>query len=159
MSILQDKAFFNSFNVVLARFGFSDPFGHSNDQNFFADPVIARFSSLLSVNKYRQFIYLSPYDTSFVHFMALFKKAAIAPSVKNGEGKRITGIGCDSRADSHYLSLFISPQSIYFYIIVNYIPALIFLISTCRNVFCRISSSVTLSKKTRFSVNKLFAAR
>ncbi len=60
-------------------------FGHSNDQKFFANQVVARFSSLLSVNNDRQSVCLSPYGTSFVYFIALFEKAATAPSVKNEE--------------------------------------------------------------------------
>ena len=52
--------------------------GHFSDRTFFVTPAMTRFPSLLSVIYKRQFICLSPGGTSFVHFIALFEKAATA---------------------------------------------------------------------------------
>jgi hypothetical protein len=59
--------------------------GHLSDRTFFAKPVVVWSSSLLSVIDIDSVICLSPSDTSFVHFIALFGKAATAPYGKNGE--------------------------------------------------------------------------
>ena len=59
--------------------------GHLSDRTFFATPVMVRFSSLLSVINIDSVICLSPCDTFFVHFIALFGKAATSPCGKNGE--------------------------------------------------------------------------
>ena len=56
--------------------------GHLSDRTFFVTSAVTRFSSLLSVIYKRQFICLSSSDTSFVHFIALFGKAATAPRRK-----------------------------------------------------------------------------
>jgi hypothetical protein len=61
--------------------------GHFSDRTFFVTPVVKRFPSLLSVINIDSVICLSPDDTSFVHFIALFGKAATAPCGKNGELK------------------------------------------------------------------------
>ncbi|WP_295360786.1 hypothetical protein [uncultured Succiniclasticum sp.] len=52
--------------------------GHFSDRTFLATPVMVRFSSLLSVINIDSLICLSPGGTSFVHFIALFGKAATA---------------------------------------------------------------------------------
>ena len=52
--------------------------GHLSDRTFFVTPAVKRFSSLLSVIKIDSVICLSPDDTSFVHLIALFGKAATA---------------------------------------------------------------------------------
>ncbi len=49
--------------------------GHFSDRTFFANPVIEPLLNLLSVIN----IDLSPSDTSFVHLIALFERAATAP--------------------------------------------------------------------------------
>ena len=56
--------------------------GHLSDRTFFVTPVMERFSSLLSVINIDSVICLSPDDASFVHFIALFGKAATAPCGK-----------------------------------------------------------------------------
>ena len=56
--------------------------GHFSDLTFFVTPAVTRFSILLSVIYKRQSICLSPDDTSFVPFIALFGKAATAPTRK-----------------------------------------------------------------------------
>ncbi len=58
--------------------------GHLSDRTFFAKPVVVWFSSLLSVINIDSVICLSPDDTFFVHYIALFGKAATAPFGKNG---------------------------------------------------------------------------
>ena len=54
--------------------------GHFSDRTFFVTLAMTRFSSLLSVINIDSVICLSPGDTSFVPFIALFGKAATAPS-------------------------------------------------------------------------------
>ena len=54
--------------------------GHFSDRTFFVTLAMTRFSSLLSVINIDSVICLSPGDTSFVHLIALFGKAATAPS-------------------------------------------------------------------------------
>ena len=61
--------------------------GHFSDRTFFVTPVMVRFLSLLSVINIDSVICLSPSDTSFVHFIALFGKAVTAPCGKNEEKK------------------------------------------------------------------------
>ena len=52
--------------------------GHFSDRTFFVTPVMVRFFSLLSVIYIDSVICLSPGNTSFVPFIALFGKAATA---------------------------------------------------------------------------------
>ena len=59
--------------------------GHLSDRTFFVTSAVTRFFSLLSVIDIDSVICLSPGDTSFVHFIALFGKAATTPCGKNGE--------------------------------------------------------------------------
>ena len=58
----------------------NSPSGHFSDRTFFVTPAVKRFSSLLSVINIDSLICLSPDDTSFVPFIALFGKAATAPT-------------------------------------------------------------------------------
>jgi hypothetical protein len=58
----------------------NSPSGHFSDRTFFVTPAVKRFSSLLSVINIDSLICLSPYDTSFVPFIALFGKVATTPS-------------------------------------------------------------------------------
>ena len=57
--------------------------GHFSDRTFFVTLATMRFSSLLSVINIDSVICLSPGDTSFVHFIALFGKAATALTRKS----------------------------------------------------------------------------
>jgi len=56
------------------------PPGHLSDRTFFVTPAVTRFFSLLSVIYIDSLICLSPGDTSFVPFIALFGKAANSPT-------------------------------------------------------------------------------
>ena len=87
--------YFGFSNSIVARFGnkrkerckisqlpkppFSSP-GHFSDRTFFVTPAVKRFSSLLSVINIDSLICLSPGDTSFIPFIALFGKAATTPT-------------------------------------------------------------------------------
>ena len=54
--------------------------GHFSDLTFFVTPAVTQLSSLLSVINIDSLICLSPDSTSFVHFIALFGKAATSPT-------------------------------------------------------------------------------
>ena len=56
------------------------PSGHLSDRTFFVTPAAMRLSSLLSVIYIDSLICLSQGNTSFVHFIALFEKAATSPT-------------------------------------------------------------------------------
>ena len=54
--------------------------GAESHASFFITPAVKRFSNLLSVINIDSLICLSPGGTSFVHFIALFGKAATSPT-------------------------------------------------------------------------------
>ena len=53
--------------------------GHFSDRTFFCKPSHSATFEPALCYKYRQSVCLSPSDTSFVHFIALFERAATSP--------------------------------------------------------------------------------
>ena len=95
--------------------------GHFSDRTFFVTPAVTRFSSLLSVINIDSLICLSPGDTSFVHFIALFGKAATALTRKSRAIHKKEEREFPTPLSSYYIVKYLFPISRSIFVETNFV--------------------------------------